>query len=229
VASTPLHPHLASPAELKARIEAEREGRPLLVYRDERGGQRILALEPGVPVTIGRDAACSVPLAWDARVSRLHAELHEVGGQWVVADDGLSRNGTFLNGERVAGRRRLADGDLIEAGGTALAFRDPQHRAGLSTAVAGASAIAPELSPAQARVLVALCRPFRDGDRFATPAGNKQIADELHLSIPAVKTHLRTLFQRFGIPELPHNEKRVALARAAFDQRAVSPADLERR
>jgi hypothetical protein len=167
VASSPLNPHLASPAELKARIEAERGGRPLMIYRDEHGGQRILEL--------------------------------------------------------------VRDGDIIEVGQTALAFRDPVHRAGASTAVGGAEGMAPALSPAQARVLVALCRPYRDGDQFATPAGNRQIADELHLSVPAVKTHLRTLFQRFGIPDLPHNEKRLALARAAFDSRAMSPSEIDTR
>ena len=30
---------------------------------------------------------------------------------WTVVDDGLSRNGTYVNGERIHGRRRLVDGD----------------------------------------------------------------------------------------------------------------------
>jgi pSer/pThr/pTyr-binding forkhead associated (FHA) protein len=222
-----MHPHLASPAELKARLEAERAGRPLLIYRDEGGSQRIVELQAGRAETIGRDADCGISLAWDTRVSRLHAELRELEGRWVVVDDGLSRNGTFVNGEAVAGRRRLRDGDVIDVGATVLTFRDPRERRGASTVVAGEGGAAPELSPAQRRVLVALCRPFRDGDQFARPAGNQQIADELHLSVPAVKTHLRTLFGRFAIPDLPHNEKRVALVRAAFDSRAVSPAELD--
>jgi pSer/pThr/pTyr-binding forkhead associated (FHA) protein len=227
MSSSSLSPHLASPAELKARIAAERSGRPLLIYRDEQGAQRILPLEPGRMATIGRDPGCSVPVPWDTRVSRLHAELRQLEGHWLVVDDGLSRNGTFVNGERVTGRRRLDDGDLVEVGETALAFRDPLHPKGLSTAAAGASVMAPELSPAQRRVLVALCRPFRHGDQFARPPSNQQIATELHLSVPAVKTHLRTLFQRFGIPDLAHNEKRAALVPAAFDSCAVSPADLD--
>ena len=36
------------------------------------------------------------------------------------------------------------------------------------------------VSPAQRRVLVALCRPFKEGAAFATPATNQQIAAELH-------------------------------------------------
>jgi hypothetical protein len=229
VASSSRPPHHASPVELKARLEAERAGLPLLIYRDRSGTQRIVTLQPGRPETIGRAAQCGVSLEWDARVSRLHAELRELDRHWVVVDDGLSRNGTFVNGEPVAGRRRLRDGDLIEIGATILTFRDPVKRPDLSTAIAAQEAAAPELSPAQRRVLVALCRPFRDRDQFARPASNKEIADELHLTVAAVKTHLRALFQRFDIPNLPHHEKRGALVRAAFEYRAVSPADLDAR
>ena len=73
---------------------------------------------------IGRDAACDAPLTWDARVSRLHVELSFLRGHWLVVDDGLSRNGTYVNGERVAGRRRLCDGDQLLVGSTAMFFCD---------------------------------------------------------------------------------------------------------
>jgi FHA domain len=227
MAESPLSPHRASAAELKERIEAERAGHPFLVYRDPGGGQVIVPLRAGETTAIGRDVECQVPLAWDERVSRLHAELTPIGSQWVIVDDGLSRNGTFANGERVAGRRRLRNGDQLEIGATTLVFRDPGDRKALSTAVAGRDGAPPELSPAQRRVLVALCRPYRDRSPYALPATNQEIADELHLSVAAVKTHLRTLFQRFAIDELPHNEKRAALARTALDRGAVRPAELE--
>ena len=42
----------------------------------------------------------------------------------------------------------------------------------------------------------------------------------------AVKTHLRTLFQRFEIESLPQNEKRAELARRALESGAVAPGDL---
>ena len=42
-----------------------------------------------------------------------------------MVDDGLSSNGTFVRGERVAGRRRLADGDVLTVGSTAIAYRAP--------------------------------------------------------------------------------------------------------
>jgi len=74
---------------------------------------------------------------------------------------------------------------------------------------------------------VALCRPFREGSEFATPASNQQIADELFLSVEAVKTHMRALFERFGVGDLPRAAKRAQLVRAAFQTGAITPGDLE--
>ena len=83
------------------------------------------------------------------------------------------------------------------------------------------------MSDAQRRVLVALCRPFSEGDPWARPATNKQIAEELFLTVPAVKTHLRALFGRFGIEDLGQNEKRLRLAELAFQAGLVSVEDVQ--
>ena len=82
------------------------------------------------------------------------------------------------------------------------------------------------VSPAQRRVLVALCRPFKEGTSFATPATNQQIADELHLSVDAVKTHMRALFESFEVTELPQNQKRVALVERALQSGLISEREL---
>src|SRR4051812_2880381 len=98
---------LQSPADLKAVIEAERAGTPFVVYRDGEDVQRLLILDPARErVTVGRSLANGLCLEWDTEVSRLHAEVERVGGDWTLADDGLSRNGTFVNGEPGAGPRR---------------------------------------------------------------------------------------------------------------------------
>ena len=218
---------LQSARELKAQIEAEREGLPFLVYRDALERQRIFALPVDVDrITVGRAAPTDVCLDWDTEVSRLHAELERIGGDWTVAEDGLSRNGTHVNGERVVGRRRLHDGDAIRFGKTIAVFRQPIAVDITETEVASEVLDRASLSEAQRRVLIALCRPFKESAGYVTPATNQQIAGELYLSIDAVKTHLRALFAKFGIEELPQNQKRIRLVELALKSGVVSPRDL---
>jgi FHA domain-containing protein len=215
--------HSRSPVELRAVIEAERAGTPFLVWRD--GEQRILPLGGG-RLTLGRDAACDVALPDDDEVSRLHAELEQVGGHWVLADHGLSRNGTFLNGERLHGEKALHDGDSLRVGATVLEFRAPGETPAPSTRPASGAPAAASLTPTQRAVLVALCRPYRDGSPFAVPASNQAIADEVALSVPRVKAHLHDLFERLGVDDLPHNAKRAKLVEVALSTGAVSAREL---
>src|ERR1700740_332743 len=91
----------SSPADVAARLAAEREGRPHLILRDGAKAQVIVRLSSDRRLTIGRGEGSDVQLHWDPDVSRAHAELERVGGIWTLSDDGLSRNGTFVNGERV--------------------------------------------------------------------------------------------------------------------------------
>jgi pSer/pThr/pTyr-binding forkhead associated (FHA) protein len=220
-------PHAATPLELKQQLEADRRGTPYLLFRDDQGAQVLLPLpSEWRPMTVGRSPSCDVCLAWDVKVSRVHAQLERLGGDWTVEDDGLSRNGTFVNGERLVGRHRLQDGDIMRFGGSEVAFRAP--REGVESTVIGRSLARPVLSEAQRRVLVSLCRPYRERGAHVMPATNKQIADDLVLSVEAVKTHLRTLFQRFGVEDLPQNAKRARLVELAFEIGAVTPRDLER-
>src|SRR5918996_3047602 len=154
--------HKRSPAALKAELEAERRGIPFLVWHEPSGEQRLLELEPG-RLTVGRDLGCDVCLGEDEEVSRLHAELERVGSHWVLADHGLSRNGTFVNGERLLGERPLRDGDVLRFGTTQLRYRSPADASGRSTRPASGTPAAETLTPTQQRVLLALCRPYRDG------------------------------------------------------------------
>jgi DNA-binding CsgD family transcriptional regulator len=80
------------------------------------------------------------------------------------------------------------------------------------------------LSPMQRRILIALCRPVHDSEA-ATPATNREIADEVHLSVDAVKAHLRVLFERFGLSALPQNEKRARLVATALVSGVLSARD----
>jgi pSer/pThr/pTyr-binding forkhead associated (FHA) protein len=205
-----------SPRELAMRLDAERRGVPFLVLLDGEGRQRLVELGEVQSLTIGRAATNDVALAWDHEVSRLHAVVAHEGGEWTIADDGLSRNGSFVNGRRLRGKHRLRDGDAIGIGATLLVYLcvDP---AGDGTTTAVTRRLDPPvLSAAQRRVLVSLCGPMVDGP-FAGPRSNREIADDLFLSVETVKSHLRALFELFGVGELPQNRKRAELVRRAFE------------
>lgn len=194
--------------------------RPFLLYRDGAGEQVMLELDAARErVSIGRRTTNDVSLPWDGEVSRVHAELTRMGGYWVVCDEGMSRNGTFVNGERVRGRRRLRGGDAISVGDTLIAFcAAPGQSTVPTTAQLGREAVV-SVTPAQRRVLEALCRPLAGGS-YTAPASNQQIADELVLSVDTVKGTLSALFERFGLGHLPQNQKRAALAARALEQLA---------
>ena len=80
------------------------------------------------------------------------------------------------------------------------------------------------LTPTQRKVLIALCRPV-NASAFATPATNREIAEEIFLSVDAVKAQLRVLFDRFGLEDLPQNQKRARLAASTLVGGLLSPRD----
>jgi pSer/pThr/pTyr-binding forkhead associated (FHA) protein len=193
------------------------------VVRDGQGRHQLFVLEPQDDVVwIGRGAECHVRIDWDEQASRCHAELQRVPGGWAIVDDGLSRNGTFVGGVRVAGRRRLHDRDVVRCASSSLTYRLP-NPSGASTRTAIDVPAVPDLTPAQSRVLVSLCRPLFHSKGPAVTASNPAIAAELVLSTEAVKTHMRTLFAKFGVEDLPQNEKRARLAEMAMNAGLVSP------
>jgi FHA domain len=214
-----------SPRELKAIIEAERTGVPFLQWRDAAGEQQILMLNGESRVTIGRREHSDVPLTWDGEVSRAHALIEPVGDSWTLVDDGLSRNGSFVNGSQVHGRRRLHHRDRMCFGNTHVVYHEPASDQG-SESTARAPDAPPEipLSEGQRKILIALCRPVVESSS-AIPATNPQIAAEVHLSVDAVKAHLRLLFDRFGLAEFPQNEKRSRLVARILEAGTLRPHD----
>jgi pSer/pThr/pTyr-binding forkhead associated (FHA) protein len=227
VTDPPRPPQAATASELKAQIEAEREGLPFLIFRDGEGRHQILVLDDQAErLSMGRRSSADVALTWDEGVSRLHAELRRVGEDWTLVDDGLSMNGSFVNGELVRGQRRLHDGDALRLGGAVLVFRRPTEAESLGTAPMADLNRIVSLSETQRKVLIALCRPFKSSTAFVTPATNEEIAGELYLSIDAIKKHMRALFEKFGVEHLPQNEKRARLVERAFAGGLISERDL---
>jgi len=68
----------------------------------------------GDQLTIGRDSTNGVAIN-DAEISRKHARLMFQGGKYVLEDLG-STNGTFVNGQRLAGPVVLKPGDVVSLG-----------------------------------------------------------------------------------------------------------------
>lgn len=204
-----------SAAERDAISAAELEESAFVAYRDEHGDLRIVGLTTARKVRIGRAADNDIVLADNVEVSRAHAVLEAAGGGWTIVDDGRSRNGTFVNGHRVLRSRRLEDNDVVRVGATSILFRSPCAQGVQTTAMSGGAR--PRITPREERVLVELCRPLIEGDGFAVPATNQQIADALVLSVAGVKTHIRSLFAKLQVDGLPQNSKRAELARRAVD------------
>lgn len=210
-------------SELKAELEAERAGQPFLVLRDGDRVHRIVTLDEG-PLWVGRKPTAELSLHWDQRVSGIHAQLEHSGDEWMLVDDGLSKNGSYVNGQRVSGRRRLLDGDMLRLGETVIVFRAPGASVAGTLIADEDDRLAPALSDTQKRVLIALCRPLADSG--ALPATNKTIAAEVFLGVDAVKVHLRALFAKFGVEDLPQNAKRTALAQRALNSGLIALRDL---
>jgi pSer/pThr/pTyr-binding forkhead associated (FHA) protein len=84
-----------------------------------RFGAREIPLETRV-TTAGRSSAADVPLV-GALVSRRHATFNRTDDGVEVTDHG-SRNGVFVNGERIEGSRPLRPGDVITIGDDSLTF-----------------------------------------------------------------------------------------------------------
>jgi len=81
------------------------------------GRERTLGQEP---VSIGRDAEATIQIL-DRSASRFHAEIFPVGGMYFVRDL-LSKNGTYLNGEKLEDEELLRENDIIRIGTTELAY-----------------------------------------------------------------------------------------------------------
>jgi len=110
---------IAAPAARKARASKGRRGTPGRLVTLEPKERRGTAFAISGTVAIGRDTDNTVVITDDAYMSSHHARVSIADGQ-VVVDDLGSRNGTYLNGTRLATRRTVEPGDRIQVGYTVL-------------------------------------------------------------------------------------------------------------
>lgn len=173
--------------------------------RIEDTGEAILLCDE--VTTIGRGRGVDVRLD-DQSVSRLHAEIVHRGPYYYLADLGLSRNGTRVNGRPVA-RRVLDDGDVLTFGSARCVIGGLPREDMAADAEMSRSA-APELTRRELDVLIALCRPALSDDAFVTPATAREIAADLVVSEAAIKQHLVRLYAKFRVPEGTNRRARLA-------------------
>ncbi|MBL8090433.1 MAG: FHA domain-containing protein [Anaerolineales bacterium] len=100
----------------------------------------------GEQLTIGRDSSNGVAIN-DAEVSRKHARLTFQGGKFVIDDLG-STNGTFVNGQRLAGPVVLKAGDVVSLGEQIVLMFDAINSDAGATVAVSRKAV-PSAPPAQ--------------------------------------------------------------------------------
>ena len=75
--------------------------------------------------TVGRSDECTIKIENDTEVSRIHCSIQQYsdGSYWLI--DTASKNGTFLNGNRLLNdEAKLKSGDVIRVGMTKLLFSE---------------------------------------------------------------------------------------------------------
>jgi pSer/pThr/pTyr-binding forkhead associated (FHA) protein len=189
----------------------------------------------GHRVTLGKASTNVVSFDDDETVSRLHAALENLGLAWSIRDLG-SRNGTYLNGERISAERVLRSGDEVRVGKSRMIFWEVTNagdgrrdnagdgRRDEETVPAQPAEPPPRLTRRELDVLVVLCRPLISDDRFPEPASVRRMASELFVTEATVKQHLQNLYDKFSIPA--EGNGRVRLANEALRRRAVTIAQL---
>lgn len=96
----------------------ESNGKCLVMLYGE--GQELIFPIRKNSTTIGRDIDNDIVLR-DEKISKKHATvLADENSLWI--EDLTSKNGVYVNGERIAGRKQLNNGNLIKLGFTIFRF-----------------------------------------------------------------------------------------------------------
>ena len=95
--------------------------RELLIHTPDGKTQTLSLKQPRY--TVGRSSGNELCYPDDSGLSRQHFALEQRDGQWVVRDLG-SKNGTFVNGERITEAHVLGRSDRITAGHLIVEFAD---------------------------------------------------------------------------------------------------------
>lgn len=160
------------------------------------GEERRLA---GTSVRIGRDPENDVVLLADSKISRVHAELRDRDGQWMLEDLGSS-NGTSVNGRRIDRQHPLRHGDRIQVGRTTIGFASEEDPNPTETDVRSLIKTS-DLSERERQILTLVARGMTD----------REVADRLFISPSTVRSHLDRIAQKTG------RRRRAELTRLSID------------
>lgn len=132
----------------------------------------------GEQLTIGRDSTNGVAIN-DAEVSRKHSRLMFQGGKYVIDDLG-STNGTFVNGQRLAGPVVLKAGDVVSLGEQIVLMYDA------ISADAGATVMSRKASVPSAPPVQAYAPPPQQAYSSAPVAGAKRNNTPIFIGVGAL-------------------------------------------
>lgn len=153
-------------------------------------------------IRVGRDRDCELLLPADPTVSRQHAVMRTDGETWVI-EDLASRNGTYVNGERILAPVEVSPTDRVLIGTYVIVVRGDEDMGETVGAVDG--------DPGRAAAETGLSRREIDVLRLVCAGrSDQEIADALVISVKTVHSHLdrirdktgarrRAELQRFGM------------------------------
>ncbi|MCA9705542.1 MAG: FHA domain-containing protein [Myxococcales bacterium] len=197
-------------------------------YKLKLGGSTMLVPEGSHEV--GRSSDCWLTLQ-DELSSRVHARFHVTDEGCEIEDLG-SRNGTYLNGERITGRRPIADGDRVRIGRQLMTILISET-ADLSGALRLRQTLAPGEQAGVPELMGQLIDKAlkvgktKDAERYANALHGQLLAAKLKADHPAARTGVECLLRLaehtgsgswidklFGL----HAEQRWVIERGTLDQ-----------
>lgn len=176
----------------------------------------------GDKVSVGKGDANDIVISGDPAVSRVHLLFELVGSEWTVRDLG-SRNGTFLNGERLSTTRLLHTADELRLGATRLVYR--VTGASSEATATTATDAPPVLTRRERDCLAALCAPVLRGSVITEPASVLEVANAMFVTDSAVKKLLARLYDKFGLYDA--DRRRGKLASEALRRGAIQFGDAD--
>lgn len=162
------------------------KGNRLIFFKiqSESGGHSRVTVEQ-FPVTIGRDAKNNIAIP-DEQISRFHLRIKK-RGRLLIAEDLESRNGTFVNGDRIV-NSVIRSGDKIRIGATEIAVFSTESEIAFQSPVDRSRSGEPDL----------MIQPGKSQDGEADPASWTRIPPHPDSGVEYPAKVIRAIFESHG-------------------------------